>query len=157
MNIPIELIIYVFGHLSPPDVLSLAATCRKHYNAWQQHTNTIYNLLSHTIQCEHDARMLLADQGILPVDSAMTAAGFLQLCQNAHVIEKIVDRFGCEIILPFCCPLGMSVFYWSDFFFFFISLIQGTSWSGGLWVLWWRAPATTLDTHWAPSFHPHCL
>jgi len=29
MDIPIELIVYVFGHLSPPDGLSLAATCRK--------------------------------------------------------------------------------------------------------------------------------
>lgn len=108
----------MFGHLSPPNVLSLAATCRKHYNAWQQHINAIYNIISHTIQCKHDTRRLLADQGILPVDSAMTVVGFLQLRRNAHVIEKIVDRFGCEFVLPFYSPLGVSVFHWSDFFSF---------------------------------------
>lgn len=77
MDIPIELILYIFGHLPPPDVLNLAPTCRKLYNSWQQKTNTIYNLITHTIQREPDARGLLADQGILPVDSAMTVTGFL--------------------------------------------------------------------------------
>lgn len=107
MDIPIELILYIFGHLPPPDVLSLAATCRKHYNAWQQHTTTIYGLIKHNIQCEPDARGLLADQGILPVDSAMTVTGFLQLRRNAHVIEKIAERFGPEFVIPYCCPMGM--------------------------------------------------
>lgn len=107
MDIPIELILYIFGHLPPPDVLSLAATCRKHYNVWQQHTTTIYGLIRHNIQCEPDAKGLLADQGVLPVDSAMTAAGFLQLRRNAHVIEKIAERFGPEFVIPYCCPMGM--------------------------------------------------
>lgn len=111
MDIPIELMLCISGYLSPPDVLSLAATCRKHHNAWQQHTNTIYNLISHSIQCEADARGLLADQGILPVDSAMTVAGFLQLRRNAHVVEKIVERFGREFIIPYCCPLGMHLLH----------------------------------------------
>lgn len=119
MDIPIELTIYVFGHLSPPDVLSLAATCKKHYNAWQQHTNTIYNLISHTIQCRHDARRLLADQGVLPVDSAMTVTGFIQLCHNAHVMDKIVDTFGREFVVDNCCTTGMhfSCFLLTHFFF----------------------------------------
>ena len=111
MDIPIELILHIFGHLSPPDVLSLAATCRKHYNALQQNTNTIYNFISRTIQCEPDARGLLADQGILPVDSAMTVTGFLQLRRNAHVMEKIVERFGREFVIPFCCPFGMCLLH----------------------------------------------
>lgn len=111
MDIPIELMLCIFGYLSPPDVLSLAATCRKHHNAWQQHTNAIYNLISHSIQCEPDARGLLTDQGILPVDSAMTVAGFLQLRRNAHVVEKIVERFGREFVIHYCCPLGMRLLY----------------------------------------------
>lgn len=109
MDIPIELIIYILGHLPPSDVLNLAATCRKLYNSWQQHTNTVYNRVTHTIQCEPDARGLLADQGILPVDSAMTVTGFLQLRRNAQVMEKIVERFGRGFVIPYCCPMDLRL------------------------------------------------
>lgn len=111
MDLLIRLIIYVFGHLPIPDVLSLAATCRKHHDIWQQHTSTIYKLINHAIQCEHDARRLLADQGILPVDSAMTVTGFVQLRRNANVIERIIQRFGPEFVVPNCCTQGMPVSY----------------------------------------------
>ncbi|PGG96125.1 hypothetical protein AJ79_09722 [Helicocarpus griseus UAMH5409] len=65
MDIPPELIVHVFSYLSPPDVLSLAATSKKHYNVWQQNSNTICKLISPAVQCQHDARRLLADQGFL--------------------------------------------------------------------------------------------
>lgn len=107
MDIPIKLILYIFGQLPPPDVLNLAATCRKLYNSWQQHTITIYNLITHT---EPDARGL-ADQGILQIDSAMTVTGFLQLRRNAQVMEKIVERYGREFVILYCCPMGMRLLH----------------------------------------------
>lgn len=116
MFLPIELTIYIFGHLSSPDILSFAATCRKYRQIWQEHTNTIYNLISHTIQCQQDARTLLADQGVVPFDSAMTVPGFMQLRRNSHVMGKIVKKFGPEFIVPFCADLGIPVTYLSSLF-----------------------------------------
>lgn len=51
---------FFFGYLLPPGALSLATSCRKHHNIWQQHTGTIFKLISHNSQCEHYARRLLA-------------------------------------------------------------------------------------------------
>lgn len=45
MILPIELSIHIFGHLSFPDILNFAATCRRHRQIWQEHTNIIYNLV----------------------------------------------------------------------------------------------------------------
>lgn len=106
MDLPVELIIYIFGNLAPPDVLSLAATCKRFLNAWQQHTTTIYNLTRHTIECERDARTVLADQGVLPADCAITVPGFLQLRRNAHVMERIIDEFNRKYMARWCCHLG---------------------------------------------------
>lgn len=71
-----------------------------------------------TIQCQQDARTLLADQGVVPFDSAMTVPETMQLCRNRHVMGKIVKKFGPEFIVPFCADLVIvatnlsSLFVW---------------------------------------------
>lgn len=96
--IPSEVVIKIFGELSLPDALHLAATCCRHRRVLEENMPTIYRSLRRKIQCEGYARVLLADQGGLPSDSPLvTIRDLLRLRRNSRRVEKTINVFDRDI------------------------------------------------------------
>lgn len=96
--IPSEVVIKIFGELSLPDALHLAATCSRLRQVLDENTPTIYKCLRRKIQCEGYARVLLADQGGLPSDSSsVTMRDLLRLWRNSGRVEKAMNVFDRDI------------------------------------------------------------
>lgn len=96
--IPTEVIINIFGELSLPDALHLAATCRRLRQVLSEHTPTIYKRLRRKIPCERYARVLLADQGDLALySSSVTIRDLLRLRRNSRMVEKAIEVFDRDI------------------------------------------------------------
>lgn len=96
-TIPPEVVIKIFGELSLLDALHLAATCCRLRQILDENTPTIYERLRRQIQCEKYARVLLADQGVLPSGSSVTIQGLLRLRRNSRIVEKAIDVFDRDI------------------------------------------------------------
>ncbi|KAJ5745256.1 hypothetical protein N7520_010438 [Penicillium odoratum] len=97
-TIPAEVVIKIFGELSLPDALHLAATCCRLRQVLDENTPTIYKRLRRNIQCEGYARVLLADQGGLPSDSSpVTIWDLLRLRRNSRIVEKAIKVFDRDI------------------------------------------------------------
>ncbi|PWY66363.1 hypothetical protein BO94DRAFT_504324 [Aspergillus sclerotioniger CBS 115572] len=97
-TIPTEILIRIYGDLPVPDVLHLSATCHRLRQVLDEHTPTIYKRLRRQIKCERHARAVLADQGILPLNSpSVTIRHLLQLQRNFRVVEKAIVVFDREV------------------------------------------------------------
>ncbi|KAJ5433326.1 uncharacterized protein N7458_012482 [Penicillium daleae] len=96
-TIPPEVVIKIFGELSLLEALHLAATCCRLRQILDENTPTIYERLRRQIQCEKYARVLLADQGVLPSGSSVTIQGLLRLRRNSRIVEKAIDVFDRDI------------------------------------------------------------
>ncbi|GKZ57414.1 hypothetical protein AnigIFM60653_001747 [Aspergillus niger] len=96
---PTEVIIRIFGELTLPDALHLAATCRRLRQVMKENTPAIYRRLRRQIPCERYARVVLADQGGPPPysSSSMTIADLLRLRRNSRVVEKAIEVFDRDI------------------------------------------------------------
>jgi hypothetical protein len=97
-TIPAEVVINIFGELSLPDAIHLAATCCRLRQVLDENTPTIYKRLRRNILCEGYARVLLADQRGLPSDSSsVTIRDLLRLQRNSHMVEKAIKVFDRDI------------------------------------------------------------
>jgi hypothetical protein len=97
-TIPVEVVIKIFGELSLPDALHLAATSCQLCQVLDENTPTIYKPLRRNIQCEGYARVLLVDQGGLPSDSSsVTIQDLSRLRRNSRMAEKAINMFDRDI------------------------------------------------------------
>lgn len=96
---PTEVIIRIFGELTLPDALHLAATCRRLRQVMKENTPAIYRRLRRQVPCERYARVVLADQGGPPPcsSSSMTIADLLRLRRNSRIVEKAIEVFDRDI------------------------------------------------------------
>jgi hypothetical protein len=99
-TIPPELVVRVFCILPLfSDVFALAATCHRLESVWAENVNSIYKKVApKSIQCEHHARVLLADLGGpalgCPISSPRDVVCMLR---NSRVVEKNIRQFEKQI------------------------------------------------------------
>lgn len=100
-SFPAELITQILCWLpSFSDILSFAATCRRHRQIWTENVTVIYNHIApRAIKCRRNARILLADQGGAAADSpVLSVRDVLRLIRNSHIVEKAIARFNRDVV-----------------------------------------------------------
>ena len=101
ISLPAELLTQIFALLPLlPDVLNLAATCKRLQEVWTNKLNTIYTSIApKTILCQHDARRLLADSGGPSPGSPLSSPENVRsILHNSRIVEKAIVRFEQEVV-----------------------------------------------------------
>ena len=101
MSFSAELITDIMCRLpSFSDDFAFAAICRRLRRIWSEDVTFIYkHVAPRTIKCEHDARILPADQGGAAADSpVLSVRDVLRLVRNSHIVEKSIGQFNRDIV-----------------------------------------------------------
>jgi len=100
VSLPIEVTIQIICRLpSFSDILALAATCRRLAHIWSENVGFIYqHIAPKAINCEHDARIPLADQVGEHSLVSLSVSHVLRLLRNVQVVEKAISEFNREIV-----------------------------------------------------------
>lgn len=100
VNLPPELVVDVFCHLSLSNALAFASTARRYRQIFSENLAIIYKHIGPgSIRCHRYARILLHDQGGPPTDASdLTVNDVLRILRNSRIVERAVDKFNRDIV-----------------------------------------------------------